>query len=176
MFAYFQKWVGGNPRKKTAKVQGNPHIKLVSNDDIDDQKNKNNPKIILGLIHSNTCGYCKIMMPEWEKAIELVKDDPLLSIETMEKSEPISHPLIAEHIPDKLNIKGYPYIFRIHDDKLYEYQGDRESDKMIEWAKTGIMKGGKRSNNSKHSNNSKRSKSKSKKNKRRTQKTRKTKP
>lgn len=97
------------------------------------------PTIIMGLIYANWCGHCKTTEPEWEIMEKMLKSYSKIKCIKIEENE------MNTQLP-KINIaylgesgdfvvsNGYPTIFRIEDEKVKYYNGERTAVKMFNWA------------------------------------------
>lgn len=71
------------------------------------------------LFHSKSCGWCKKMMPEWNKFKKAYSGDlKITEIEASEDPETI----------EKLNVKGFPTIILFDNGKQKVYKGDRTKE------------------------------------------------
>jgi thiol-disulfide isomerase/thioredoxin len=66
------------------------------------------------LLHANWCGYCKAMLPEWDKLEKTYKNDSTIKIEKYEESE---NPEVIK----QFKVDGFPCIFLIKNDKVTEF-------------------------------------------------------
>lgn len=97
------------------------------------------------LFRADYCGYCKRMMPEWEKFKKMDKDDKYnIIINDYEASKQSAE--IAKITKQKQYlIDGYPTIMiTVGNDEPHKYGGERTAEKIMEHIKT--QKGGKRKN------------------------------
>jgi len=80
----------------------------------------NQPKLLFILYHSEMCGHCIEMKPEWHK----LENNPPTNIEikNIESQEIPNH----SFLPEEPSILGYPTMRLYHNGKLvHEYSGDR---------------------------------------------------
>ena len=85
------------------------------------------------LLHAKWCGYCKAMLPEWNKLEQVYKNNENVQIEKYEESE---HPEVIK----KFNVDGFPCIYVIKDGKVNEFtENSRSFDKLDEFLKRFIV-------------------------------------
>lgn len=109
------------------------------------KKNKNT----LFLIHSENCGHCIAMMPEWNSLES--KNDTSFNVCKIESSELRTENINAlkqkiKNMTDDASVidtiravQGFPSIF-VYDcnkKKMNQYQGSRTATEMQKWAKSG---------------------------------------
>lgn len=89
--------------------------------------------IIVGKVYANWCGHCQMLKPEWAKLKQSIPNGRVQFIEIEEsESEKRSH--FENKMKTKLNVNGYPTIFKIHTKKPVEYYtGPRTADHMRRW-------------------------------------------
>jgi thiol-disulfide isomerase/thioredoxin len=100
----------------------------------------------IGLVHAKWCGHCTALKPEWDKMKLEVKGNPeIREIEHGDENRDSEINKINEQITGdkKVEIQGYPTIFKIDKGELQEYQGERNAKELIKWANDGLQKGGK---------------------------------
>jgi thioredoxin-like negative regulator of GroEL len=96
--------------------------------------------ITVGLIYANWCGHCQALKPEWRKMKRGLHGKNCHYLE-IEDSDPHKDRKMA-HVNSrlkmgKLEVNGYPTVFRIKDGKIEYYQGDRSASAMAQWFKGG---------------------------------------
>lgn len=137
-----------------------------------------------GLIYAKWCGYCNAMKPAWDAMKErLVKHIRITEIEADDPRRDsmindINNRIIGE---ERLVLQGYPTLFKITNNRLMYYNGERTEEDMSAFFSADLkeVRGGKATKkaNAKRTKRSKKSKAKkSRKNitrRTRTQKTRK---
>jgi len=92
-------------------------------------------KIIIGKIYANWCGHCQSLKPEWNsmKKILQYKNKHIQFVE-IEESQQKKLNKFKNKFP-KLEINGYPTIFKINANKSIEYYtGNRITNDMKKWA------------------------------------------
>lgn len=107
---------------------------------------------IIGLVHAEWCGHCKELKPKWdEMKHELQKQinpsQSPIEIKEVEESDTRGISELKQN-HSSLEINGYPTIFKISPvGKIEYYQGEREVDSLVKWAKSPFSKktGGRRS-------------------------------
>jgi len=82
----------------------------------------------LTLYYAPWCGFCKRLMPEWEKVKEALKADPSVKINTINSEE---NPKLAE----QAGVKSYPTIFLQKGGKEFTYNGPRTAEAMINFVR-----------------------------------------
>jgi thiol-disulfide isomerase/thioredoxin len=100
----------------------------------------NTKKILIGKVYANWCGHCISLKPEWKKMKNYIKKN-FKHIQFIEaESSEINK---VEYIKNnhKVNVKGYPTIFKIKENgELEYYMGERFTKELVEWATGYPMK------------------------------------
>lgn len=121
-----------------------------------------------GLIYAKWCGYCNAMKPAWDamkerlekhiKIIEIEADDPRRD----SMINDINNRIIGE---ERLVLQGYPTLFKIVNNILTYYNGERTTEDMIAFFSTDLKetKGGKAAKKVKAKRTKRTKKSKAKK-------------
>jgi hypothetical protein len=135
--------------RKTAKKHKKPKFHVVHDKmdvDIESQKEP----ITIGLVHSNNCGHCLAMKPDWDSMKSRVETDESLknAVQFMEiekndhnydeKLSQINSDLV-ECSPIVVN--GYPTMFCKRQQYVKQYGGGRSADDLTEWVKNAALKG-----------------------------------
>ena len=98
---------------------------------------------IIGKIYAEWCGYCQMLKPQWDEMKEkLDSKTQIIDLEIGEKDK--LNDLLKKY--PKLEVSGYPTIFKIKNENIEYYSGDRSADDLLKWAsKKGVKskKGGK---------------------------------
>ena len=108
------------------------------------------PHNVIGLVHSNGCGYCTMFKDEWEKIKTAVQNDKKLAsfgIVDIEASDK-DYSTKVEKIKG-LSVDGYPTIFKRVGDVVEKYAGNRTATDILQWMSktpTQFMKRGGRRN------------------------------
>jgi len=90
--------------------------------------------IILGKVYANWCGHCKSLKPEWKALKKSIPKGRVKFIE-IEESEIEKRSKFETKMNLKLNVSGYPTIFKIGPNKTIEYyNGTRTAYDMRKWA------------------------------------------
>ena len=95
------------------------------------------------LIYANWCGHCQMLKPKWEEAKKMLNHN--VSVIEIEDSDPYKHDKI-EMLNNELNgeqkveVMGYPTLFKIQDNKLEYYQKEREPSQMSQFFNEGTEK------------------------------------
>lgn len=112
------------------------------------------PKILILRAHATWCGHCTTLKPKWEEMEKHFADanDNKYTFKTIENTndnkaefdkeiEKINEQLNGE----KWNVDGFPSIASIKNGKLTIYNGERETEPLIDWVKgTNNQMGGKK--------------------------------
>jgi thiol-disulfide isomerase/thioredoxin len=101
---------------------------------------KHNGVIIIGLIHANWCGHCQALKPEWKKMKYNVMKSPssssyrFMEIEDSDKAKDYKINVINSKLKGgKLEVNGFPTIFKIHGGKVHYYEGERNAHGLQGW-------------------------------------------
>jgi len=105
-------------------------------------KNYKKPKMIIGLVYANWCGHCQVLKPEWKKmknnlkSSKIKNNNQFVEIEDsdIQKNHKMNQINTRLKKGEKLNVQGYPTIFKIKSGNLEYYKGGRTSDEMGNWA------------------------------------------
>jgi len=114
--------------------------------------------ITVGLIHANWCGHCQALKPHWDKMkneMKISNKNKKFDFVEIEDSDHMKEQKInninKKLKGNKINIKGYPTIFKIKGGNLEYYEGERESNSLKNWfsgieisnqnQQQGLMKG-----------------------------------
>lgn len=109
------------------------HIILNENNnqmvDFNKLKGKNN---MLLKFYSNNCGYCKEMEPEWNNAMNQLKEKNPKKLLIIEVESDKLHNFKDENNEIKQNIMGYPTImFVSSNNKVFNFDNERTSDNFV---------------------------------------------
>mgnify|MGYP000161872644 CR=1 FL=1 len=139
--------------KRKATIKNNKLLKKPSNE------------IVLGLLYADWCPHCINMKSEWESMKTMLPEN--VEVIQIEERNPDKTNIISR-IEKKLNgnhieNKGYPTIFKVNENRVEYYGGERSAQLMGGWAITN-MNGGfqARKHGSPYKYNRSKSKSKSK--------------
>ena len=90
---------------------------------------------IVGKIYATQCGYCQMLKPEWDKMKSNIGNKTnQLQIVEIEANETAKMEDFKRKYP-KLQVNGYPTIFKIHTNNHIEYySGERTAPAMQKWA------------------------------------------
>lgn len=114
------------------------------------------------LIYANWCGHCQMLKPKWDEAKTMLNER--VSVIEIEDSDPYKNDKI-DMLNNELNgsqkveVMGYPTLFKIRDNKLEYYQKEREPLQMSQFFNEGTEKKRSIFKVSKSKSKSKRSKS-----------------
>jgi thiol-disulfide isomerase/thioredoxin len=92
---------------------------------------------VAGLIYADWCGHCNALKPAWNQLKAHIKNThEIIEIES-------SDPTLDEHVSminqrlkrdsDALVVRGFPTIFKIDENNLSYYNGDRSIDDMLQF-------------------------------------------
>ena len=97
-------------------------------------------KIVLGKVYANWCGHCQVLKPEW-KALKKLIPKGLFQFIEIEESEIEKRSNFEKKMNVKLDVNGYPTIFKIHPNKQIEYySGPRTANDMRKWVLSSPVK------------------------------------
>lgn len=106
------------------------------------------PHTIIGLVHAEWCGHCKELKPKWDEMKSKINPSQShIEIKEVKESDTAGISELKQN-HSSLEINGYPTIFKISPvGKIEYYQGVREVDSLVKWAKSPFSKktGGRRS-------------------------------
>jgi len=141
--------------------------------------------LVVGKIYSNGCIHCVMMSKPWEDMIEQIKHDMNLSLEKethghlkqyqkyvsldgnsiVEVIEIESDnmerelPYIQKEFSPKIDLQGgFPTLFKMRDNQVSYYGGERTAEKMKEWYSKREMQGGRRITHRRRHNKTKKNK------------------
>ena len=103
-------------------------------------KDAKHPKTLVVIVHAHWCGACKQTMPIWEefKTLSNGKHSHQLEIiDIEEKYKDIKIPMLENtHLKngEKVNVSGYPTIFKIVGGHIQYYNGNRTPQHFLDWA------------------------------------------
>lgn len=98
-------------------------------------------KVIVGKVYAKWCGHCKNLKPEWKRMKKHInqkkgkKHIVYAEIEENEIGTKLRNVEIQNNV--KVQIDGYPTLFRIVGGKLEYYNGNRQSEQMADWYLNG---------------------------------------
>lgn len=138
--------------RKTQKINNRvltPFASTSTNDNV-------HPPIIVGVVHAEWCGYCKALMDEnsgaWPKFIEDMKSRKDVEIHTIDnadidKNEKLDklNALIGDG-DNKIQVNGFPTIFKIDRGKYVPYTGGRTVEELNEFTASPVKIGGRKKN------------------------------
>jgi thiol-disulfide isomerase/thioredoxin len=105
-----------------------------------DSKNtrKRKSNIIVCKVYADWCGACTAAKPEWDKMTKKLHKKKNVNVFEIEEKqiEPKLKELEKAHNV-KIDVTGYPTIFKISNGKLSYYEKERSADKMSEWVLHG---------------------------------------
>ena len=109
------------------------HRKIVHHN-----KTKSNKKVIIvGKVYADWCGHCQMLKPEWAKMKNHIYSKKgkkrVVFVEIEEKQIESKLRKLEKDQGVKVNINGYPTLFRISGGKVVYYNGNRQSDEMSRW-------------------------------------------
>jgi len=124
------------PTKTVPKAQTLPVAKLPSESVV---KRLHVPcapcqSVVLGKIYSDQCIHCQNMADAWEEMKQNLPDSyTVWDIES--KDEETKKKDFQNQHGVQLQSAGYPTIFMIVQGKQVDYNGDRDKDKLLQWAR-----------------------------------------
>ena len=122
------KLIKKSPKNKTVKT-----VKPISE-----------PEDTVVLIYANWCPHCQAMKPEWnELKNQLGSTAETIEIEDSDFDKDIKlHNIENQKLNgDKIQIYGYPTMFKIHNGHADYYGGNRTATEMYNWVKGNISGG-----------------------------------
>ena len=100
--------------------------------------------ITVGLIHANWCGHCQALKPHWDKMkneMKIGNKSKKFDFVEIEDSDHMKekkiHNINKKIKGNKIDIKGYPTIFKIEGGNVKYYGGERESESLKSWFSEG---------------------------------------
>lgn len=76
------------------------------------------------LYYSDNCIHCKTFMPTWDELKKKIQQKKLKIITEQYEDQEIDH--------DEINIIGYPTILIEHNGEIYNYEGNRSVDAILQ--------------------------------------------
>jgi thiol-disulfide isomerase/thioredoxin len=102
--------------------------------------------VVVGRVYAEWCGHCIAMKPEWtqlethfesqqERYPNAKTKYEVVSISSDELStkKPQVEQMYLSNTGNKIDVKGYPTIFKIVDGKIEYYNGERRYSPMLRW-------------------------------------------
>jgi thiol-disulfide isomerase/thioredoxin len=90
---------------------------------------------VVGKVHAKWCGHCQSLKPEWSKMKGILKKRKhgiqYVEIEDTQKQEKFAE--VKQKYGVELKADAYPTLFKIEDDKLSYYEGQRTAEQMADW-------------------------------------------
>jgi|Laugrespbdmm15sn_2_1035079.scaffolds.fasta_scaffold00017_23 thiol-disulfide isomerase/thioredoxin len=110
-------------------------------------------KVVVGLIYADWCGHCKSLKPIWNKMEKYIKLGKGRSLRNTafefarigDTTENKKNGISVESLLERLNLKyfpegdqrvsadGFPTLFKICDNKLEYYSGERTFKQLLRW-------------------------------------------
>jgi len=94
----------------------------------------------IGKIYNDNCGHCVRMAPDWEKMKEELKNTDIVikEFETAKQSDELKKytKSLKKQTNQELTYDGVPTIFKVSENKIEYYSGERSPEKMAAWAKS----------------------------------------
>ena len=88
--------------------------------------------IIIGKVYADWCGHCQTLKPKWEQLKEILPKGRVQTIE-IEETETDKRAEFEKKYKKTINVRGYPTIFKIVNNKIEYYSGPREPEDMKRW-------------------------------------------
>jgi thiol-disulfide isomerase/thioredoxin len=100
------------------------------------KENKRKKPIIVGLIHAEWCVHCKAMNADWEKLTKFLKGK-VAKVDDIESTDSDKETKINElnnkYGGERLNGDSFPVVFKIQNNKIQIYNGERDFKSMKSW-------------------------------------------
>jgi hypothetical protein len=121
---------GGKKSKKNTKKPKKTNKKSK-------KTNKKHNLLVVGLIHSDTCGHCIAMRPAWDQMKESLRNtmgNRVLVHEVEASQMPNGLNTLRKYTAQKVQIQGgYPTLYKIAERTVSYYDGPRDHDSMYNW-------------------------------------------
>jgi thiol-disulfide isomerase/thioredoxin len=88
--------------------------------------------IIVGKVYANWCGHCQDLKPKWQTLKNILPKNRVQFVE-IEEAETYKRARFEKIHRTKINVNGYPTIFKIINNKIHYYSGPREPEDMKRW-------------------------------------------
>ena len=88
--------------------------------------------IIIGKVYADWCGHCQTLKPKWEQLKEILPKGRVQTIE-IEETETDKRAEFEKKYKQTINVRGYPTIYKIVNNKIEYYSGPREPEDMKRW-------------------------------------------
>ena len=93
--------------------------------------------VIVGKVYADWCGHCQMLKPEWAKMKHHIYSKRgkkhIVFAEIEEKQIDKKLRKLEKDHSVKVNVNGYPTLFRIEGGKVKYYNGNRQSNAMSHW-------------------------------------------
>ena len=126
-------------QSKSKSIKKSPKNKTIKT-----VKPLSEPEDTVVLIYANWCPHCQAMKPEWnELKNQLGSTAETIEIEDSDFDKDIKlHNIENQKLNgDKIQIYGYPTMFKIHNGHADYYGGNRTATEMYNWVKGNISGG-----------------------------------
>jgi thiol-disulfide isomerase/thioredoxin len=121
---------GGKKSKKNNKKSKKTNKKSK-------KQHKKHNLLVVGLIHSDTCGHCIAMRPAWDQMKESLRNtlgNRVLVHEVEASQMPNGLNALRKYTVQKVQIQsGYPTLYKITGGNVLYYDGPRDHDSMYNW-------------------------------------------
>jgi thiol-disulfide isomerase/thioredoxin len=121
---------GGKKSKKNNKKSKKSNKKSK-------KQHKKHNLLVVGLIHSDTCGHCIAMRPAWDQMKESLRNtlgNRVLVHEVEASQMPNGLNALRKYTVQKVQIQGgYPTLYKITGGNVLYYNGPRDHDSMYNW-------------------------------------------
>jgi len=128
----------------------NPFIEKLLGNTQPEPKTHTAPKkniFVIGKIYANWCGHCTALAPKWNKLTKLLRKKipkrqlviSNIESENVETGLSTLNQQFLSNSDEKVALQGgYPTIFKIVNNTIHYYDGQRELAPMLKWALAGI--------------------------------------
>jgi thiol-disulfide isomerase/thioredoxin len=132
---------GNKPEEKKPDQTGGKKSKKNNSINKKQKKSKKQHKkhnlLVVGLIHSDTCGHCIAMRPAWDQMKESLRNtlgNRVLVHEVEASQMPNGLNALRKYTVQKVQIQsGYPTLYKITGGNVLYYDGPRDHDSMYNW-------------------------------------------
>jgi len=146
--------------RKTAKKHKKQKVHIVNDkmdidssvglDKMDIDVDSQREPVTIGLVHSNNCGHCQAMKPDWDAMKTRIQSDNslknIVNFMEIEKDDNNYDQQLSKINSDLVEcapivVNGYPTMFCKRQQYVKQYGGGRSANELTDWVKNAALKG-----------------------------------